>query len=608
VDSDVVEAQARIEILKRHIEQEPLKPQPYLDLARVYLDDGRPDVALAEYQKALALDPGCTEAVFQSGRLYLLNEEYDKAEAAFNRALLLDPTLNLARSGLFRIYYARGDLDRALPLGEDMLKTGTQELEFHKLMFDGYSRKSLPDKAFAELQTLVRLAPEDVGYQRDLARYYDARGESEKALECYRKALELEPDNSKTRLWLVRRAYGLQEYLEVTALAEPVADDADPRSRIGAVFGYYLGVALYRTDKVERSRAVLDRTLEPDLDRLEPEDRPAIAELFFLHGQEAKSKEGLSVAIALIKQALRYTPANPEYRQELELLSGEEAKIANRRHRRNLKVAAVVAGSVAVVVLAWVFTHGRVTLSGTGLDQAAITLDGRTGLSATATRDGLRFRRSLWVGNHTVRVQRDGYEPWERVLTIAPAGSAAFQPELVPIYGFIRVMSTPYRVTVNCDGKAIGQTPLAAARLLATRHNLEVRETGWRPWSTTVTVRRDETLSVPRIVLTGTRRIFVTEYGGYYPLYTVNGRTYELGYNNPVFDSLPPRIIEFSVWNKDAKRGATSAIDLEHNEAATLSVNTSYWGNVIDNVKYVKANFKYANRIVNCAKQPLVIP
>jgi tetratricopeptide (TPR) repeat protein len=95
--ADWLAAQLELEQLTA---EHPAYPGPHVNLALVYLHDGRADEARAALDRALALDPGHAAANTQLGILLREEGEFAQAEEAYRRALATDPDHALAHYNL----------------------------------------------------------------------------------------------------------------------------------------------------------------------------------------------------------------------------------------------------------------------------------------------------------------------------------------------------------------------------------------------------------------------------------------------------------------------------------------------------------------------------
>jgi Tfp pilus assembly protein PilF len=80
--------------------EHPDYPGPHVNLALVYLNDGRRDDARAALERALTLDAGHAAANTQLGILLREDGEFAAAEAAYRRALESNPEHGLAHYNL----------------------------------------------------------------------------------------------------------------------------------------------------------------------------------------------------------------------------------------------------------------------------------------------------------------------------------------------------------------------------------------------------------------------------------------------------------------------------------------------------------------------------
>ena len=86
--------------LVRAVERNPRAPAVRCHLAIAYRSLARPDLAIAELEAALALDPSLAEAHSNLGNLLLERNDNEAAEASFARALALRPDYPFALFGL----------------------------------------------------------------------------------------------------------------------------------------------------------------------------------------------------------------------------------------------------------------------------------------------------------------------------------------------------------------------------------------------------------------------------------------------------------------------------------------------------------------------------
>ncbi len=103
----------RLELLRRLIEAYPKEKDAYYELATFLRNQGKLKEAIAEYDKALALDPNYGYALNQIAYSYADLGDYGKAIASFERYATLYPKDANPLDSMAEIYFRMGDLDRS---------------------------------------------------------------------------------------------------------------------------------------------------------------------------------------------------------------------------------------------------------------------------------------------------------------------------------------------------------------------------------------------------------------------------------------------------------------------------------------------------------------
>jgi tetratricopeptide (TPR) repeat protein len=182
-----------VEAAKAQLQKDPNNLQAHTLLGRVYLrslgDGTSPQsgemlqLAIAEYEIIVQLQPQSVENHLLLGQLYALNHDTTHAEAQFKAAQLANPNAEEATLSLARLYTDQGDLQHAITILAAVPVT---------------SRSAQMESALGGL--------------------YDQTHERKLAIENYRLALDQEPDNTDTRRALAQDL--MQDQQDDTALAE----------------------------------------------------------------------------------------------------------------------------------------------------------------------------------------------------------------------------------------------------------------------------------------------------------------------------------------------------------------------------------------------------
>jgi len=248
--------------LEKLVESYPGYPPAYNDLGVLYGESGEVSKALAAYEKAVSLDP--ENATFRKNladHLYVAMKQPEKAVLQYEQALQLNPqdieTLlilgNLrVESGHFReareLYLRALELDSSNELAGrmfDALDTDAAaagETDSATLYRKARSlvQRGRTDQAIVSLEELLQTCPDHAEAHNDLGILYFGKGNREKALVHYEKAVAIDPTN-RTALknladlyWTVseRTEDALRLYNSVLTL-DP--DDVEALSAVGSI-------------------------------------------------------------------------------------------------------------------------------------------------------------------------------------------------------------------------------------------------------------------------------------------------------------------------------------------------------------------------------------
>lgn len=170
------------------------------NLGASLVQQGKLDEAIAEFQKALALDPKYTAAHLNLGYAYDRQGRPEEAMAQYQKVIALEPGNLFAHNNLGVLYDKKGLYAEAVAAFEKVLQidpsnaTAMENLERAKRNKDIVQER---EERFAQARKEVEANPKDARAAYNLGRLHASFGEKEQALKWLAKALELGFDDFK---------------------------------------------------------------------------------------------------------------------------------------------------------------------------------------------------------------------------------------------------------------------------------------------------------------------------------------------------------------------------------------------------------------------------
>ncbi len=187
-DLDIASAEGT---LQKAVSLDPGNAETLYQLADVTATQGRLDEAVAMMRKVLALEPLNASFHFYTGQFLLAAGRLDEAQAELERAIDLQPAASGYRSYLVAIYIKRGQADQALATAEAEVP-GYNRLT---ALAEVYAMRGDEARAAAQVRELARNG--DVS-PTNLAQYYAYRGDADHAFAWLDRSLEVRDPGSTT--------------------------------------------------------------------------------------------------------------------------------------------------------------------------------------------------------------------------------------------------------------------------------------------------------------------------------------------------------------------------------------------------------------------------
>jgi tetratricopeptide (TPR) repeat protein len=191
--------------LKRYAEAEvalnqaiKLNPRSafYSNRGSLYYNQGKPELALADYNKAIALNPNLASAYYNRGILYGNQRKPELALADYNKAIALNPNYADAYNNRGNLYKNEGKPDLALPDFNKAIALNPNLVQAYNNRGVLYSDQGKPDLALADYNKAIDLNPNLVQAYNNRGNLYKNQGKPELALADYNKAIDLNPNDA----------------------------------------------------------------------------------------------------------------------------------------------------------------------------------------------------------------------------------------------------------------------------------------------------------------------------------------------------------------------------------------------------------------------------
>ncbi len=168
-------------------------PEIHNNMGRIHLRDGEAKKALAEFEKALELDPNNAEALLNISAIHQSEGKSDLALHFVQRALAVDPNSTGALAQLGEIRRDEGQLDEAIRLFIEALAIDDSQPSLFMGAGDVLQRAGHFDEAVAAFEHVLELEPDSFKARYNLGVTYSNMGRIEEAVAIYEQALELSP-------------------------------------------------------------------------------------------------------------------------------------------------------------------------------------------------------------------------------------------------------------------------------------------------------------------------------------------------------------------------------------------------------------------------------
>jgi tetratricopeptide (TPR) repeat protein len=166
----------------------------HLDLGMDYHDQGELDKAIAEFEKAIELDPNNAGAHRNLGTAYGEQGKWEESAAAYERAIDIDPTYGEAYGDVVGAYFSLNRIPEALTAGEKAIELAPYYATAYNNLGILYGSQGQIDTAIALFEKAIELDPNDANAHYNLGFAYENLDQLDQAVAQYQEAVKADPD------------------------------------------------------------------------------------------------------------------------------------------------------------------------------------------------------------------------------------------------------------------------------------------------------------------------------------------------------------------------------------------------------------------------------
>jgi tetratricopeptide (TPR) repeat protein len=217
------------------------------------------DLAIAEFEKIVALQPKSVEDHMVLGQLYTVKQLPEKAESQFKTAQAIEPESEEVVLNLSRLYAESGDLQHAVKAIADVPVDGrTPKMEF--TLGALYDQLKQPKDAIAAYKRAEDLEPGDLQTMDALAQVLLNNEQLDEALKEYKELADADPENTEALVHIAEIERRQGKYEDALATIRK-ARKIDPNSlEAGFNEGLLLDVLGRFDDSVQTYQQMVDLT------------------------------------------------------------------------------------------------------------------------------------------------------------------------------------------------------------------------------------------------------------------------------------------------------------------------------------------------------------
>lgn len=151
------------------------------------------DRAIADYNKAIEIDPRHPNAYNNRGNAYADKHDYDRAFADYTKQIEIDPRHAHAYRNRGLVHYRRNELDQAIADHTRAVEIDPRYADAYDDRADAYRGKGEHDRAIADYTRAIEIDPRHANAYNGRGTVHAAKNDHDRAIADYTKQIEIEP-------------------------------------------------------------------------------------------------------------------------------------------------------------------------------------------------------------------------------------------------------------------------------------------------------------------------------------------------------------------------------------------------------------------------------
>ena len=196
-----------IDYLQRALEIDPDLFWARFNLGGIYQEQGKDELALAEFEACVRLKSNYYPAHYRMGEIHLKRQDYMQALHAFDTARKVNRKWEYPQYGIGLVYFAQGEIDRARETFENLTQKNKRFAPAYFKLGQVLATEGFFDEALKEYAKGSQHQDYSAQILYELAVIFNEKGNTDGAINIYQRVIEVEPTHANALFALGENLY-----------------------------------------------------------------------------------------------------------------------------------------------------------------------------------------------------------------------------------------------------------------------------------------------------------------------------------------------------------------------------------------------------------------